>query len=142
MAFFLVAVQAQAVQLVNAEGTALTVKAPIRLYIDVSVPAPLQAPIVEAVAEANRASGRVVFELMGLTELPEVQQMNGLSVISINKTWDQDMLSLRSRMSAYWSGSEIHEVDIRVNGVSFDLSSQPDMLKETVKRQLLRLPVR
>lgn len=95
---------------------------PVKLYVHDSVPVEAYEALDRAVAQYNQnlGGGREVFRIIARGVGGALNPTkDGYNMIYWFDTWDADRRSEQARTTIYWSGSEIFEADIRINGAGF-----------------------
>ncbi len=108
----------------------------MKLFVHNSVPTEAYAAIDRAIAEYNQALGREMFRIIARgTSGPLTPSRDGSSVIYWFEKWDPEESTEQARTTIYWSGSQIFETDIRINGSlkyhfdeSTDISGKVDLI--------------
>lgn len=105
---------------------------PVKLYIHSSVPKSAYSIIDKVVAQYNQtlggAKGRDVVTVVarGVSGSPDSGK-DGYSMIYWLTNWDPKRPTEQARTTIYWSGSEIFEADMRINGANFGYSYATDV---------------
>ncbi len=95
---------------------------PVKLYLHSSVDAEYYPAIDRAVAEYNLkvGGGKEIFKIIARGVSGDLSpKKDGYSMLYWYKTWDADRASEQARTTIFWSGVEIFEADIRINGADF-----------------------
>ncbi|NJL25598.1 MAG: matrixin family metalloprotease [Calothrix sp. SM1_5_4] len=96
---------------------------PVRLYLHRSVPAEAYAAIDRAISEYNlrfAKDGREMFKIIARGVSGDLApKKDGYSMIYWFDSWDPNRKTEQARTTIYWSGNEIFEADIRINGAGF-----------------------
>ena len=94
----------------------------VKLYLHSSIPVEAYAAIDRAVAEFNAKLGPDTFRIIARGVSGDlVPAKDGYSMIYWFDAWDADRPNEQARTTIYWTGSEIFEADMRING-TFDYS--------------------
>jgi hypothetical protein len=103
--------------------------APVKLYIDSSVPTELRPALFRAAATWERQVGRKLFEFSEdssqISSTPSRDQKNAIYFLA---NWESDRTSEQGRTSVYWAGDQIQEADIRINGSDFSYYDQDNQV--------------
>lgn len=97
---------------------------PVKLFIHKSMPLErypqMESVIREAVADWNRNAGRemIRIEAFGVSG-DAVPKKDGYSLVYWLDTWEASAKNEQARTTIYWSGSQIYEADMRINGKDF-----------------------
>ena len=113
-------------------------RVPVILYIDGSVPTQYYGAIQNAADTWNKALGRELIKIGGLTASNGPAQ-DGTNIIYFLDTWESDRSNEQARTTVYWSSNRIYEADIRVNQKDFDFFWGDDPVANRVDVQSLVL---
>lgn len=100
---------------------------PVKMYLHESVPTEAYAAIDKAIAEYNLklGGGKEIIRIIAKGTSGALNpQRDGYSMIYWFDSWDDDRTTEQARTTIYWSGSEIFEADIRINGDDFKYSTE------------------
>ncbi len=94
---------------------------PVKLYIHKSMPLTtypeMENVIRESVKAWNDVAGREIIRIeafqAGGTDMP---RKDGYSMMYWMSSWEAGQVSEQARTTIYWSGSQIYEADLRING--------------------------
>jgi hypothetical protein len=113
------------VQNIYGQRIAWKTGAPVRLYVDKSVPTELRPALYRAAATWEHQVGHKLFEFSEdssqISSAPSRDQKNAIYFLS---NWESDRTSEQGRTSVYWAGDQIQEADIRINGADFSYYDQ------------------
>jgi len=93
---------------------------PVKLAVHESVPFEYREAIAAAADKWNQVSGRQLLVIDSVVGGPPEARKDGANVIYMNPTWEADKGSEQGRTSIYWTGNQIRETDIRLNGANFN----------------------
>ena len=93
-------------------------KLPIKLVLNSSVPPEAYAAINRAIAEYKDklGHGKDIFVITSRNAGDLDPRQDGTSEIYWFKTWDPARPTEQARTTVYWSGNQIFEADMRING--------------------------
>jgi hypothetical protein len=95
---------------------------PVKLYLHESVPREAYDAIDRAIATYNDdfGGGRELFKIMARGVDGDLNpHKDGYSMIYWFKTWDAGRPTEQARTTIFWSGNEVFEADMRINGKNF-----------------------
>jgi hypothetical protein len=95
---------------------------PVKLYVHKSVPTDAYASIDRAISAYNAGPGhgQEIFKIIARGVDGDLNpQKDGYSTIYWFNTWDPTRPTEQARTTIYWSGTEIFEADMRINGMNF-----------------------
>lgn len=98
---------------------------PVKLYVHESVPTEAYPALDRAISEYNMklGGGREIFKIIARGTSGALEpKRDGYSTIYWFKRWDSNRRTEQARTTIYWTGAEIFEADIRVNGANFSYS--------------------
>ncbi|MEK2644801.1 matrixin family metalloprotease [Bdellovibrio sp. BCCA] len=94
---------------------------PVTMQIHSSVPDSMVPAILSAAETWERTAGRKLFNIVQYPRYsgPINPHKDGVNVIYLMNTWEDNRGSEQGRTSVYWIGDLIKEADIRLNGADF-----------------------
>jgi hypothetical protein len=135
LSFFAVLSFAQSSQagcLVDGEGKILEL-GPAKFVLAENIPLNLIPAIENAIKAANVNAGREIFALDKVLTFEDGFGMNGQNEIILGKLDNQKI----SQWAAYFTHGKIHEIDITLNNVDFNLT--PMHVESSLTKDLTRL---
>ena len=105
---------------------------PIKFYIHYEATEQQISNIFEVMNLIELKANKKLFQYQGITSNPDrLNVRDGMNVIYIKNTWEDDRTSEQGRTSVYWAGNEIEELDIRINSKNFTFSYNDDDLNSS-----------
>ncbi len=99
----------------------------VELYLHVSFPREAYPVVDRVVEKINRQFGQI-FKVVGRGQGgPRTPVKDGYSTIYWMDTWESGKRTEQARTTIYWSGTEIFETDMRINGADFDFAFGPQV---------------
>lgn len=94
---------------------------PITMYIHSAVPDSMVPAILSAADTWERTAGRKLFNIVTSQRYsgPINPHKDGVNVIYLMNSWEDNKTSEQGRTSVYWVGDQIKEADIRLNADDF-----------------------
>jgi len=107
------------VQNVYGERVSWKSSVPVRLYLHTSVPQVYEEAIRNAANTWNEAFGREILILDPVRIGGSGPAEDSTNVIYFLKTWEQERAAEQARTHLRWSGDQMREADIRINGLYY-----------------------
>ncbi|MEY4616347.1 MAG: hypothetical protein RJB66_1307 [Pseudomonadota bacterium] len=140
LSFFMTAhAQSQSSQLPYGElvGDALPVIGPIEFKVERGIPKTVVNSIKETLVEVNSRVGRELFVVKGVVAREEAPSPDELSTITLGSVQAGGVAVIST--IPYYGAGEIAEVDLVINADVKDLAANPEVLKKTLRGQLMQL---
>jgi hypothetical protein len=112
------------VQNVYGERISWKGKTPIIINVHESFPPQFNTALENAMKKWEVAVGHPLFQLGSYgVKGPMTPRQDGVNLIYMMNTWEEDKSSEQARTSVYWVGDTIKEADIRINSKNFTFYS-------------------
>lgn len=109
------------VQNVYGERVSWKGQTPIRLVIHKSVPTEYYSALESAIQKWEASAGKPLFQIVAYgQDGPLTPRQDGVNIIYMMNTWEDNKVSEQARTSVYWVGDAIREADIRLNDKNFN----------------------
>ncbi|WP_415062540.1 matrixin family metalloprotease [Bdellovibrio sp.] len=94
---------------------------PVTMYLHSSIPESMVPSIVAAADTWEKTAGRKLFNIITYPRYtgPMNPHKDGVNVIYLMNSWEDNRSSEQGRTSVYWIGDLIKEADIRLNRADF-----------------------
>lgn len=98
---------------------------PLKLYVSTSVPESYYESLRRATVEYNQKMGKELFKIQDFHFGARARLADGYSTIDLLNTWGEDE-NTQAKTKVYFSGSDIIEADILLNGQDFTFNTDPN----------------
>lgn len=116
------------VQSGNLQRVSWNDKVPVKMMVHSSVSTEAYPAIEKAVAVWNKQAGRelIKIEMWGAAGSIDPKQ-DGYNLLYWMTDWEAEKSNEQARTTIYWSGKQIFEADLRINGnLTFNYSTNPE----------------
>lgn len=130
------------VQNVYGERISWKSTAPVTMYLHADIPDSMVPAILAAADTWDQTSGRKIFNIVTSPRYtgPANPHKDGVNVIYLLNSWEENKGSEQGRTSVYWIGDLIKEADIRLNAADFGFYWNAETLTKAVKPERANTP--